>query len=115
MRKLDLKSQLPFGHISEMEFSQRIRGNGLQPFTVPQQMKPGAGNEILTALRKDLTQNLSLFSLAANLDVNIEIFRSQNEVPVRTRNASGACQDGSFERVEQCSGQYAADIRTAFV
>ena len=45
--KVDLKSQVPFGHISEMEFSARIRRNGLQSLTTPQQMKLGADNEIL--------------------------------------------------------------------
>ena len=50
MRKVNLKAQLAFGHISEMEFAQSIRGSGLQPFTIPQKVKPGAGNEILTGL-----------------------------------------------------------------
>jgi hypothetical protein len=49
MGKVDLKTQRAFGHTSELEFSQCIRGSGLQSFTIPQQVKPGADNEILTA------------------------------------------------------------------
>src|SRR5438094_9397090 len=114
MRKVNLKAQLAFGHISEMEFAQSIRGSGLQPFTIPQKVKPGAGNEILTGLRKDLTQNLCLFSFTTNLDMNIEIFRVQNEVPRRTGSSSSACQHRPAETIEHDSGEYAADVRTTF-
>jgi len=61
-----------------------------------------------------LTQNLSRFPFAANLDMNVEIFRLQNHVPALNRSASSARQHGLAETIEYDTGEYAADARNGF-
>jgi len=41
--KVNLKTQVAFGHIGEIEFAQCVGGSGLEFFSIPQQMKPGPG------------------------------------------------------------------------
>ena len=41
--KVNLKIQVAFGDIGEIEFAQCVGGSGLEFLSIPQQMKPGPG------------------------------------------------------------------------
>ena len=80
-RKIDFQGQLPVGHAGEVEFSQVLNRCRIHSFAFLQEVTVNLLTESVVGMQHQLAHQLPVTVLAPDLDVDIQYFRVQDQLP----------------------------------
>ena len=79
--QIDLKVQIAIEHVVKVKLSSFVGAGRFQSRAIVQEMTPSGRREFSAVAWKQLTADLPAVSIAGDLDVNVELIVTQNELP----------------------------------